>query len=133
MFKCRTCSVIKKTKQNVKWPTYIRANDYVSDKTNFISNESILQKKPDESDFHFHARTRKTRVYFFETFQTDFIDYYVNEKKTFKKNIFFFSVFFIFDMPRNPPNLRERAIGMFIAGMAMNAVAMNIGYATSAI
>ena len=42
-------------------------------------------------------------------------------------------MFFIFDMPRNPPNLRERAIGMFIAGMAMNAVAMNIGYATRAI
>ena len=28
------------------------ANDYVSDKTNFNSNESILQEKPAESDFH---------------------------------------------------------------------------------
>ena len=30
-------------------------------------------------------------------------------------------------MPRIPQNLRERAIGMLNAGMAMNAVAMNIG------
>ena len=36
----------------------------------------------------------------------------------------FFSVFFIFDMPRIPQNLRERAIGMFNADMAMNAAAI---------
>ena len=40
---------------------------------------------------------------------------------------FFFSVFFIFDIPRISQNLRERATGMFNVGMTMNAVAMNIG------
>ena len=39
-----------------------------------------------------------------------------------------FSVFFIFDMPRIPQSLRERAIGM-----TMTAVAMNIGCSTRAI
>ena len=130
MFKCK-CNVIKKN-QNIRLPTYIRANDYVSDKTNFISIESILQKKPAESDFHMHARTSIIRVYFFETFQSNFIDFHVNKKKTLKK-IKFFLVFFIFDMPRSPQDLRERAIGMFNAGMTMNAVAMNIGCSTRAI
>ena len=36
-------------------------------------------------------------------------------------------------MPRIPQNLRERAIGMLNAGMAMNAVVMNIGCSTRAI
>ena len=44
---------------------YIRANGYVSNKTNFNSNESILQKKPAEGDFHVHARTSRIRVFFF--------------------------------------------------------------------
>ena len=43
-------------------------------------------------------------------------------KKNAEKN----SVFFIFDMPRIPQNLRERDIGMLNAGMTMNAVAMNV-------
>ena len=44
-------------------------------------------------------------VYIFETFPSDFIDFYVNKKKTSKPIIiFFFSVFFIFDMPRIPQN-----------------------------
>ena len=38
----------------------------VSDKTNFNSNESILQKKLAESDFHVHTRTSRIRVYFFQ-------------------------------------------------------------------
>ena len=42
------------------------------------------------------------------------------------------SVFFIFDMPRSPQNLRERAIGMLNAGLTINAVAMNIGCSTRA-
>ena len=43
-------AVLKKFKiTNVK--IYIRANGYVSDKTNVDSNESILQKKPNESHF----------------------------------------------------------------------------------
>ena len=66
---------------------------------------------------------------FFKTFLSDFIDFYVNKKKTLKKKIFF-SVFFIFDMPRIPQNLRERAIDMLNAGMTMNAVAMVIGCCT---
>jgi hypothetical protein len=33
--------------------------------------------------------------------------------------------FFIFDIPRMPQNLRERAIGMLNAGMTMNANGMN--------
>ena len=37
--------------------------------------ESILQKKPDESDFHVHLRICRIRVYIFETFQSDFIDF----------------------------------------------------------
>ena len=53
-------------------------------------------------------------------------------KKT-SKNYFFFSVFFIFDMPRILQNLRERAIGMLNAGMTMNAVAMNTACSTRAI
>ena len=36
-------------------------------------------------------------------------------------------------MPRSPPNLRERAIGMHNAGMKMNAVAMKSGCSTRAI
>ena len=41
---------------------------YVSDKTNFHSNEGILQMKPVESDFHVHARTSRIRVYFLKPF-----------------------------------------------------------------
>ena len=36
-------------------------------------------------------------------------------------------------MPRIPQNSHERAIGMLNAGMAMNAVALNIGCSTLAI
>ena len=36
-------------------------------------------------------------------------------------------------MPRILQNLRERAIGLLNAGMAMNAVAMNIGCSTRAV
>ena len=36
-------------------------------------------------------------------------------------------------MPRIPKNLHERAMGMFNAGITMNAVAMNIGCSTCAI
>ena len=36
-------------------------------------------------------------------------------------------MFFIFDMPRIPQNVRERAIGMLNAGLTTNVVAMNIG------
>ena len=50
-----------------------------------------------------------------------------------KNTVFFFSVFFIFDMLRIPQNSRERAIGMLNAGMTMNAAAMNIGCSTCAI
>ena len=59
-------SVIKKMKMSnyLHIPTYIWANDYVSDKTNFNSNESNLQKKTAESDFHVHARTSRNRVPF---------------------------------------------------------------------
>ena len=39
----------------------------------------------------------------------------------------------MFDMPRIPQNLRERAIGMLNAGMTMNAVPMNIGCSIRAI
>ena len=132
MFK-RSCSAIQRIKtQNVKWPTYIRANDYVSDKTNFKSNESLLKKKPAESDFHLHAGNSKIFVYFFfQTFQSHFIDFYANKTKTLK-NIPFFSVFFHFDMPTIPKNLRERAIDMLNVGMTMNSVAMNIGCSTRA-
>ena len=42
---------------------------YVSDKTNFNSNESILQQKPAESDFHVHARTRRIRSIFPKPFR----------------------------------------------------------------
>ena len=45
----------------------------------------------------------------------------------------FFSVFFIFDMPRIPQNLREHAISMLNAGMTMTAVAMNNGCSTRGI
>ena len=47
--------------------------------------------------------------------------------------MFFFSVFFTFDMPIIPQNLRERVICMLNAGIRMNAVAMNIGRSTFAI
>ena len=50
--------------ENIKWPTYIRANEYVCNNTNFNSNGSILQKKPAESDFHVHAWTSRISVYF---------------------------------------------------------------------
>ena len=40
----------------------------LSDKTNFNSNESILQKRPLESDFHVHARTSIIRVNFLKPF-----------------------------------------------------------------
>ena len=56
------------------------------------------------------------------------MDFYVNKKKTFS-----FLVFFIFDMPKIPQNLRERAIGMPNAGMTMSAVAMNVGCSTHTI
>ena len=49
-----------------------------------------------------------------------------------KKITLFFLVFFIFDIPSIPQNLRERAINMFNAGVTMNAVAMNIGCSTYA-
>ena len=65
------------------------ANDYVSDKTNFNSNESILQKIPNESDFHAHAQTSEI-LYIFLNCWSDFIDLYVNKKKTLKKNHFLF-------------------------------------------
>ena len=74
--------------------TYVYlGNDYVSNKTNYNSNEGILQKKPAGSDFHVHARTIRICLYFL-TFQSDFIDFYVNKKKMLKKIIFFqFSLF----------------------------------------
>ena len=59
------------------------------------------------------------------------MDFYVNKKKTKKKT--FSSVFFIFDKPRIPQNLRKRAIGMLNAGMVINVVAVNIRCSTRAI
>ena len=71
-------------------------------------------------------------VYIFETFLSDFIDFYVNKKKTLKKMLVFqFSLSLICLELRK--NLRERAIGKLHAGMTMNAVAMNIGCSTRAI
>ena len=78
-------------------PEYIRANDYVSDNLKNNSNESILEKKLAECDFHVHARTRRICVYFFfETIQSDFIDFYVKKKKTLKKKNFFIFSFLYF-------------------------------------
>ena len=70
---------------------------------------------------------------FFQTFQSDFIDFYVNEKKTLQKKKLFSPFSSCFDMPRISQNLRERAIGMLYVGMTMNAVLMNIGCSTHAI
>ena len=67
---------------------------------------------------------------FFEAFQSDFTDFYVNKKTTLRKKL---SFFFIFDMPTIPKNLRECAIGTLNADMTMNAVAMNIGWFIRAI
>ena len=39
----------------------------------------------------------------------------------------------MFDMPRIPQNLRERAFGMLNAGMTINAVAVNIACSSRAI
>ena len=60
----------------------------------------------------------------FETFQSDFIDFYDNKKKTLKKKMAFFL--------RIPQNLREHAIDILNDGMTMNAVSMNIGCFTRA-
>ena len=65
----------------------------------------------------------------FKTFQSDFIELNINKKKTLKNT---FSSSFL-DMPRIAQNLRERAIGMFNAGMTMNAVVVDIGRSTRAI
>ena len=46
---------------------HIWTNDYLSDKTNFSSNENILQKKPAESDLHMHAPEEFVYI-FFKTF-----------------------------------------------------------------
>ena len=54
-------------------------------------------------------------------------------KRCLKKKKITFFVFFIFDIPRIQQNLRDHAIGMFNAGMMLNAVAMNIGRFTCAI
>ena len=55
--------------------TYIYwANDYVSDKTNFNLNESILPEKPAKSDFNGSVEF----VYIFLKSLSDFIDFYGN-------------------------------------------------------
>ena len=97
-------------------------------------NQILTRMKAEEThcDFHVHAWTSRICVYVFETFQSDFKDFYVNKKKTLKKKIFF-SVFFISDMLEFRKNLSKHAIGMLNAGMTMNAVAMNIGFSTYAI
>jgi hypothetical protein len=66
---------------------------------------------------------------FYETFHCSF--YRLSCQKA--KDTDFFSVFFIFDMPRILQNLRERAIGILHAGMTTNDDAKNIGCSTSAI
>jgi hypothetical protein len=42
-------------------------------------------------------------------------------------------MFSFFDMPRIPQKFRKRSIGMLNAGIAMNAVAYNIGCSSRAI
>ena len=70
-------------------------------------------------------------VYIFETFRSDFMDFYVTKERSLEKQSFFqFSFFY---MHRISQNLGEYAIGMLNAGMTMNAVAMNIGCCTRAI
>ena len=54
-------------------------------------------------------------------------------KRLWKWLFFFFSVSFIFDMPRITKNLPEFAFGTLNAGMTMNVVAVNIGCSTRAI
>ena len=78
-----------------------------------------------------HGQIEFMNIFFFLTFQSDFVNSYANKKN----KCFFFSVFFIFDMTRIPQNLRERAIGILVlnAGMTMNAVDMDDGCSTRAI
>ena len=93
--------------------------------------KAFLQKKPAESDFHVHARTSRIRVYFLKPFSLILLTFMSIRKDDETKIPFL--VFFIFDMPRIPQNLRERASGMPNAGIMMNAVATNIECSTRAI
>ena len=66
VFKC-SCSVIKKLKMSNDIHIFGRTI-MCPIKQSFNSKESILQKKPDESDFHVHALTSRVRVYFLKPF-----------------------------------------------------------------
>jgi hypothetical protein len=91
----RRYSVIEKN-QHVRWHTYIWANNYVSDKTNFYSIFTRLRKKPAECDIHVHSWTSRF-VYILWNLST-----YMSIRK---RRWFLFSIFFIFDMHRIPQNL----------------------------
>jgi hypothetical protein len=57
-----------------------------------------------------------------ETFQYNFIDFYINKKTTLKNRFLYAS--------NSAKNLRERTIGILNAGMTMHLVALNIGCPT---
>jgi hypothetical protein len=67
-----------------------------------------LQEKPADRDFHVHTciHVPVASCIFCETFHYNFLDFQDEKKKTL--NFFLY----IFDMPRSPQNLRERANGM---------------------
>ena len=87
-------------------------------------------------NLHVHAWSDMYRVVFGQIVLLVLLTLMSSERKRFKmcfKKLTFFFHCCIFSIPRIPNNLRERAIGMFGAGMSTEHVARHVGCSSRAI